>query len=192
MNLELEIKVSENDEVVEKVIDETPPEPEIEWSNIVQGDSDETIEQLYGGINVIHLRRLTQLRQFGNQAIVLSKPSYKSQISPTNRELIKPVNIVRREFQNIKEYDLNYFSWALDTKAPIHEKSRVYTLSSSEHDFWTKMVDKTTGYIRNQLKAEDAEQQKILGKFNSPGRPRPQLGVFIKIKETKSEIIKKP
>ena len=152
-----------DNEVVEKVVNETPPEPEIEWSHIIQGDLDETIEQLYGGINVIHLRRLTQLRQFGNQAIVLSKPSYKTQISPTNRELIKPVNIVRREFQNIKEYDLNYFSWTLDTKAPIHEKSRVYTLSSSEHDFWTKMVDKTSGYIRNQLKAEDAEQQKILG-----------------------------
>ena len=85
-------------------------------------------------------------------------------MSPTDRDQSKMVNIVKREFQNIKEYDLNYFSWTLDTKAPIHEKSKIFTLSSSEHDFWTKMVDKTSGYIRNQLKAEDADRQKALGR----------------------------
>lgn len=62
---------------------------------------------------------------------------------------------------------MNYFSWALDTKAPIHKKSKIYTLSSSEHDFWTKMVDKTSGYIRNQLKSEDAEAQKVLAEENA-------------------------
>ena len=27
------------------------------------------------------------------------------------------VNVVKREFQNIKDYELNYFGWALDRKA---------------------------------------------------------------------------
>ena len=161
--LEITVQVNENTESVSQTEKKVPPEPEIDLACIVKGDSDESIEQLYGGINVIHFRRFTQLREFGNQAQVLSTPTYQSQITPLDRNPSKTVNIIRREFQNIKEYDLSYFSWALDTKAPIHEKSKIYTLSSSEHDFWTKMVDKTNGYIRNQLKAEDAEQQKQLG-----------------------------
>ena len=54
-------------------------------------------------------------------------------------------------------------SWALDRKAPIHAKSKIYTLSNAEHDFWLKMVDKTTGHIRNQLRSEDAESMARIG-----------------------------
>ena len=54
-------------------------------------------------------------------------------------------------------------SWALDRKAPIHAKAKIYTLSNAEHDFWTKMVDKTTGHIRNQLRSEDAESMARIG-----------------------------
>ena len=67
----------------------------------------------------------------------------------------------------MKEYRLKYFDWALDRYAPLHRNSKIYTLSDSEHDFWTKMINKQNGYIRNQTSSEDAERQAQIAADNA-------------------------
>ena len=66
---------------------------------------------------------------------------------------------MKRELEMLKEYKLKYFDWTLDRYAPIHQNSRIYSLSDSEHDFWMRMINRQNGYIRNQTSAEDAERQ---------------------------------
>ena len=55
------------------------------------------------------LRKQTQQWQFGKQAIAFSTPTFIKQLEPTDRHEDPSVNVVKREFQNIKDYDLNYF-----------------------------------------------------------------------------------
>ena len=42
---------------------------------------------------------------------------------------------------------LDYLSWVLSDKSPLHKNCKVHILSNPEYDFWTDMVDKDDGYI---------------------------------------------
>ena len=98
---------------------------------------------------------------FGVQAKILANEPVNRfiQPSPSDRPVGKEVNIIKRELEMMKEYKLKYFDWALDRYAPIHQNSKIYSLSDSEHDFWMRMINRQNGYIRNQTSAEDAERQ---------------------------------
>ena len=49
----------------------------------------------------------------------------------------------------------SYISWILEEEAPFDQRrTKVYSLSTDEHKFWTAMVDWKDGYIRIQNKVK--------------------------------------
>jgi hypothetical protein len=41
-----------------------------------------------------------------------------------------------------------YISWIVEETSVLSDKTRVFTLPEVEFEFWTKMIDLETGYIR--------------------------------------------
>ena len=49
----------------------------------------------------------------------------------------------------------SYMSWIIDPKAPFSPQTKVYSLPAIEYDFWMKMKNNKTGYLRIQSKGFD-------------------------------------
>ena len=49
----------------------------------------------------------------------------------------------------------SYLSWIVHPKAPFAPETKVYTLPSIEYDFWMKMKNAKTGYLRIHSKGAD-------------------------------------
>ena len=70
----------------------------------------------------------------------------------------KPQLNVKRGALNIG--NSSYISWIMDENSKLAVTNRVYTLPSIEYDFWKKMKDENTGYIKVLANAKDKQIQK--------------------------------
>ena len=51
----------------------------------------------------------------------------------------------------------SYLSWILHKNAPFSDETKVFTLPQIEYEFWQKMKDNTTGYLRIHSKGADQD-----------------------------------
>ena len=64
---------------------------------------------------------------------------------------------------NVKKHAIrtgrsSYISWVLDESSELSKKTKVFTLPTIEHIFWTKMVNLKNGYLRVIQKSGDREE----------------------------------
>ena len=87
------------------------------------------------------LRKQTQQWQFGKQAIAFSTPTFIKQLEPTDRHEDPSVNVVKREFQNIKDYDLNYFRFEFIIRYHLYAAYRIiHIIWFIRYDFYDNKI----------------------------------------------------